>query len=151
MITVTLHTCAGVRQLTGAEARAAAVAAYIPGARSLPEQIAALCAAATKQPAATQRRASGAGFLIAYAPCGTPLRVLERAPVLLAALPPASASAADGLTARELMHRLGWPSSAVYEVLQHLHKLTPSPIQRGTVRRPGQIPYVTTYRQAAAA
>lgn len=143
-----------MRQLDGAEAREAAAAAYVPAGLSLPEQLAALRASAATQrlsPAQGRGRGRTPGRPIAYGPCGTPLRVLERAPVLLAALPPASAPAAEGLTARELMHRLGWPSSAVYEVLQYLTKLDPSPIQRATARRPGQITHATTYRQAAPA
>lgn len=150
MITVTQHACSGVRQMTGAEARAAAAAAYIPPAVSLPEQIAALRDGVAKQGLyPSQSRPRTAGRPIAYGPCGTPLRVLERAPVLLAALPPDSTPAADGLTARELMHHLGWPSSAVYEVLQYLSKLTPSPIQRANGRRAGHVAYATTYRLAA--
>lgn len=146
MTTVTLHTSAGTRHITGREAVLAAAACHRAASWGLAEQIAALRAAATvsRAVASTGRPRSGA-----YAPCGTLTRVLERTPVVLSALPPASAP--EGLTVAQLMLATGLPSSAVYEVLAYLIKQRPSPILRGLARRPGQITHATTYRRAEPA
>lgn len=147
MTTVTLHTSAGTRHITGREAVLAAAACHRAAGWGLAEQIAALRAAAVSKPAASPGRPRS----IAYAPCGTPQRVLERIPVVLSALPPASAPAAEGLTVAQLMLATGLPSSGVYEVLAYLVKQRPSPILRGLARRPGQITHATTYRRAEPA
>lgn len=141
------NTSNGRAVLTGSAAARAAAAAHRAPAWSLPEQVAALRAAASCKPAAGPGRPRS----IAYAPCGTPTRVLERLPLVLAALPPASVPAADGLTVAQLMIATGLPSSSVYEVLSYLVKQRPSPILRGLARRPGQITHATTYRRAQPA
>lgn len=148
MTTVTLHTSAGTRHITGREAVLAAAACHRAASWGLVEQVAALRAAATvsKAVASTGQTRSGA-----YAPCGTPRRVLERIPAVLSALPPASAPAAEGLTVAQLMLATGLPFSGVYEVLAYLVKQRPSPILRGLARRPGQITHATTYRRAEPA
>ena len=147
MTTVILHTCAGTRHITGREAVLAAAACHRAAGWGLLEQIAALRAVADSKPASSPGRPRS----IAYAPCGTPTRVLERIPAVLAALPPASAPAADGLTVAQLMLVTSLPSSGVYEVLSYLVKQRPSPILRGLARRPGQITHATTYRRAEQA
>lgn len=141
------NTCNGRAVLTGSAAARAVAAAHRAPAWSLPEQVAALRAAATS----TRSARPGRPRSIAYAPCGTPTRVLERLPVVLAALPPASVPAAEGLTVAGLMIATELPSSAVYEVLAYLVKQRPSPILRGLARRPGQITLATTYRRAQPA
>lgn len=117
MNTLIINTHDGREFVPAGNAVARLASMPVPPLRAgLAAQIEAMQISAAHQTMMTGRRAS----LRASSSDGTPLRVIERLPALLDALP--SAGAKDGLTAVALAEKLGWSISMLHEVVAHAVK-----------------------------
>lgn len=117
MITLIINTHDGREFVPAGNAVARLASMPVPPLRAgIAAQIDALRAEAEMRGARLTHRAT----LRAASSDGTPLRVIERLPALLDALP--SAGAKDGLTAVALAEKLGWSISMLHEVVAHAVK-----------------------------